>query len=71
MPPASTPKQPEPFMPRIKLNLRDDTIPAGYINSAQQVDNSTNNEDKDEDEDEGEGRAMYEDNGIQELEKYI
>jgi hypothetical protein len=31
MPPASPPHQPEPFAPRITLNLRDDILPPGLV----------------------------------------
>jgi hypothetical protein len=45
-----------------QFNLRGDSIPAGYSNPAQHVDNFTNDGDEDED--------MHEDNGIQELEYF-
>ena len=54
-----SPRQPEPVIPRITLNLRDDPIPASYRKSAQLGDNGTSDEDE----------PMYEDNDIQELEK--
>jgi hypothetical protein len=60
IPPASTPRRLEPFTPQ--FNLRGNSIPAGYGNPAQHVDNFTNDGDEDED--------MHEDNGIQELEYF-
>lgn len=51
MPPASPLRQPEPFAPRITLNLRDDYLPPGLMDV--EVDDEdgvmyTNNEDEDE-----------------------
>ena len=51
MPPASSLCQPEPFAPRITLNLHDDYLPLGLMDV--EVDGEdgvmyTNNEDEDE-----------------------
>ena len=55
----TSPHQPEPVIPHITLNLRDDPIPAGYMKSAQLGANGTSDEDE----------PMYGDNDIQEPEK--
>ena len=55
----TSPRQPEPVIPRITLNLQDDPIPASYMKSAQLGDNSTSDDDE----------PMYGDNDIQEPKK--